>query len=42
MMHPNDYEKLIFIIKCFLVGGIITYSIKIGRDVRSFIYYGLW
>lgn len=30
MMHPNDFEKLLFIAKVFLVVGIIIYSVKLG------------
>lgn len=33
MMHPNDFEKLLFIAKLFLAIGITIYSFKIGRVV---------
>jgi hypothetical protein len=30
MMHPDDFEKLLFIAKIFLVVGILIYSAKLG------------
>jgi len=33
MMHPNDFEKLLFIAKLFLVIGMAIYSAKILRVV---------
>jgi len=33
MMHPNDFEKLLFIAKVFLIVGMAIYSLKIIRVV---------
>jgi hypothetical protein len=33
MMHPNDFEKLLFIAKVFLIIGMAIYSFKLGRIV---------
>lgn len=33
MMHPNDFEKLLFIAKAFLIVGMAIYSFKIGRVI---------
>lgn len=42
MMHPNDFEKLVFIAKCFLAGGITIYAVKIGHDARIALAYDFW
>ena len=31
MMHPDDFEKLLFIAKVFLIIGILIYSFKCGN-----------
>ena len=31
MIHPNDFEKLVRIIKIFLILGIINFAFKLGR-----------
>lgn len=31
MMHPDDFEKLVFIAKTFLIVGIMIYAFKCGN-----------
>ena len=31
MIHPNDFEKFIKIVKIFLILGIINFAFKLGR-----------
>lgn len=31
MMHPDDFEKLLFIAKLFLAAGITMYALKCGN-----------
>lgn len=31
MMRPDDFEKLLFIAKLFLVAGITMYALKCGN-----------
>jgi hypothetical protein len=39
MMHPDDFEKLVFIAKVFLVIGILIYSFKSGNAVYHILRY---
>lgn len=37
MMHPDDFEKLLFIAKLFLVVGITMYAMKCGNATYHLI-----
>lgn len=37
MMHPDDFEKLLFIAKLFVIVGTVTYAMKCGNATYHLI-----
>lgn len=39
MMRPDDFEKLLFIARVFLITGIFSYALKLGHGVYNILKY---